>query len=91
MTATVKVDSGGCHVNGGRGGGHFRRGQPTRQHPFPPGTLSPTAAKVLATSVPDETAAVLAAAVAMSASLPSGCSGGGGGGGGGGMGCGGLA
>ena len=71
MTATVKVDSGGCHVNGGRGGGHFRRGQPTRQHPFPPGTLSPTAAtKVLATASTDETTATPVTAGAMSAQLP---------------------
>ena len=73
MTVTVKVDSGGCHVNGGRGGGYFRRGQLTRQYPCPPGTLSPTAAaKVLATAVTGETTATPATAVAMSAQLPSG-------------------
>ena len=58
----------------------------------PPGTLFPTAAaKVLATSVPDETAALPAEAVAAFTWLPSGGSDGGGGGGCGGWGCGGLA
>ena len=93
MTATVKVDSGGYHANSGRGSGRSQRGQPARQHPCPPGTLSPTAtAKALATSVTDETAAMPAAVVTMSAQLPSGGSDGGGGGGDwGGWGCGGLA
>ena len=89
MTATVKVEGGDYHVNSGRGGGRSQRGQPTRQHPCLSGTLSPTAAaKVLAMSVTDETAAMLAAAVATSARLPSGGSNDGGSGGGwGGWGC----
>ena len=92
MTQTMKVDSGGYHDNSGRGGGRSQRRQLTRQHPFPPGTLSPTAtAKALATSVTDETASMPAAAVAMSARLPSdGSDGGSGGGDWGGWGCNGL-
>ena len=43
--ATAKVDSSGCHVNSGCGGGRSRRGRPTRQHPCLSGTLSPMAAR----------------------------------------------
>ena len=80
IAATIKVDSGGCHVNDGRGGGRSRRGQLTRKHPCKPGTLLlMVATKVLATSVTDKTADMLAAAVAMFAWLPSGGSNGSGG------------